>query len=73
MKLYYNHQQTLVLTFKPSNKIYINSSDIQTTHLLAKLSHQYLKPYIVKKQVEPSAYHLKIASSIQHCQAHYHI
>jgi len=35
----YNQRRTLALVFKPSDKVFLNASDIQTTHPLQKLSH----------------------------------
>jgi len=65
MKLYYGCWQTLAPIFKPSNKMYINFTDIQTTYPSAKLSHRHLRPYIVEKQVGILAYYLKLLLSIK--------
>ena len=35
----YNQRRTLALVFKPGDKVFLNASDIQTTHPLQKLSH----------------------------------
>ena len=37
------------LSLKPDDKIYLNSTNIWTTYLSAKLSHWCLRPYVVKK------------------------
>ena len=65
MKLYYGCWQTLAPIFKPSDKMYINSTDIQTTYPSAKLSYRHLRPYIVEKQVGILAYYLKLLLSIK--------
>ena len=39
MTKYYNQKQTLALDYKPSDMVYLDSSDIQTTIPSHKLSH----------------------------------
>jgi len=39
MKRYYNRRRTPALGFKPSDKVFLDASDIQTTRPLQKLSH----------------------------------
>jgi len=39
MKRYYNRQRTPALVFNPSDKVFLNASDIQTTRPSQKLSH----------------------------------
>jgi len=39
MKRYYNQQRTPAPVFKPSNKVFLDTSDIQTMHPSQKLSH----------------------------------
>ena len=46
-------KSTLVISnipvFQSDNKIYFNTIDIKTIHLLVKLLYQYLRLYIVEK------------------------
>jgi len=39
MKRYYDQQRTPALVFKPSDKVFLDTSDIQTMCPLQKLSH----------------------------------
>jgi len=40
MKKYYDRRRTLAPVFKPGDKVFLDTSDIQTTHPLQKLSHR---------------------------------
>ena len=60
IRLYYNQRQILVAIFKSSNKIYLDFVEIQTIYFSTKLSHQYLRPYVVKKLVGLIVYYLKL-------------
>jgi len=40
MKKYYDRRKTPALVFKPSDKVFLDASDIQTTRPLQKLSHR---------------------------------
>ena len=57
-------KSTLVISnipvFQSDNKIYFNTIDIKTIHLLVKLLYQYLRLYIVEKWVKLIAYYLKL-------------
>ena len=46
--------------FNPSNKVFLNASDIQTMHPSQKLLHRWLGPFVVKRQIGPMAYYLKL-------------
>jgi len=39
MKRYYNRRRTPAPVFNPGNKVFLDASDIQTTHPSQKLSH----------------------------------
>ena len=39
IKKYYDHRKTLAPVFKPGDKVFLDASDIHTTHPLQKLSH----------------------------------
>jgi len=60
MKKYYNQQRTLAPVFKPSDKVFLDASDIRTTCPLQKLSHQQLGPFVVERQIGPMVYRLKL-------------
>ena len=48
MAWYYNQHWSLAPVFKPSDKVYLDRSDICTTQPSQKLSHQCLGPYAVE-------------------------
>jgi len=56
MAWYYNHRHSPTLSFSPGDMVYLESKDIQTTHLSRKLSHCRLGPYPVKRRVGKYAY-----------------
>ena len=51
--------------FNPSDKIFLDFSDIHKTCLSTKLSHYCLGLYMVEKQVEFMIYCLKLPSALQ--------
>ena len=56
MALYYNCCHSPVPTFAPCDMIYLNSKDIQTTHLSRKLLHYHLGPYPVERCIGKYTY-----------------
>jgi len=58
MARYYNRRRSPTPSFSPSDMVYLDSEDIQTTRLSKKLSHRRLGPYPVKRRVGKYAYHL---------------
>ena len=60
MKRYYNWWRTPAPVFKPSDKIFLDASDIWTMCPLQKLSHWRLGPFVVEWQIGPMAYHLRL-------------
>ncbi len=60
MALYYNRRQAPVPTFIPGDKVYLNATDIQTTHPSKKLSHRRLGPYPVERRIGKYAYRLTL-------------
>ena len=60
MKRYYDRRRTPAPVFKPSDKVFLDASDIWTTHPSQKLSHQRLGPFVVKRQIGPMAYRLRL-------------
>ena len=48
-----------MFVFNINNKIYLDFLDIHTTHLSAKLVHQYLELYTLIKQISLTSYKLR--------------
>jgi len=65
MKRYYNCQRTPALVFKPGNRVFLDTSDIQTTRLSQKLLHQWLGPFIVEQWIGSMIYCLKLPYQIK--------
>ena len=62
---YYNLRWSLALVFYPRDQVFLDISDIKTTCLSLKLSHCHLGPFIMKCQVGPFTYHLKLLHAIK--------
>jgi len=60
MKRYYNQRRTLAPVFKPSDKVFLDTSDIWTTRPLQKLLHRWLGPFVVEQRIRPMAYCLRL-------------
>jgi len=58
MARYYHCRHSPTPSFSPSDMVYLDSEDIQTTHPSKKLSHHRLGPYPVERRVGKYAYHL---------------
>ena len=56
MTRHYNQRRSLAPVFKPGDWVYLDMSDIRTTHPSLKLSHRRLGPFEIKCQVKPLAY-----------------
>ena len=65
MAHYYNQHQTPAPLFAPSNKVYLDSEDIQTTRPSKKLSHCQLGPYLIERHVGKYAYQLILPPSMR--------
>ena len=50
MTRYYNRCRSPAPTFSPSDMVYLDSEDIQTTRPSKKLSHRRLGPYPVERR-----------------------
>jgi len=66
MMHYYNQRRSPASMFKPRDQVYLDASDIRTTHPSPKLSHRRLGPFEIECQVGPLAYYLchKLHSAI---------
>ena len=60
MKRYYDQWRTLALVFNPGDKVFLDTSDIQTTHPSQKLLHWRLGPFVAEWWIRPIAYRLKL-------------
>ena len=60
MAKYYNYRYTSVPVFHPSDKFFLDSSDIYMICSLIKLSYHHLRFYIVEKQICFISYYLKV-------------
>jgi len=60
IKRYYDRHRTPALVFNPGDKVFLDASDIRTTHPLQKLSHRQLGPFVVEHRIRPMAYRLKL-------------
>ena len=64
MECYYNQHHMPAPIFAPGDKVYLDASDIQTTHPLKKLAYRQLGPYIVECQVGSHTYCLQLPKSM---------
>jgi hypothetical protein len=62
--LYYNRCRTPAPKLKPSDLVWIDNSDIQTTRPSWKLNHHNLGPYPVKRCIGCGAYRIKLPPSL---------
>ena len=65
MTWYYNRKRTLAPMYKPEDWIYLDASDIKTTRPSPKLSHHWLGPFEIERQVGLLAYCLKLSHGIR--------
>jgi len=65
MTRYYNRRRSPAPVFKPGDQVYLDTSDIRTTHPSPKLSHRRLGPFKIERQVGPSAYRLKLPHGLR--------
>jgi len=73
MAWYYNHRRSAALSFSHGNMVYLDSEDIQTTHLSKKLLHRRLGPYLVKRHVRKYAYHLVLPPPMRRLHAVFNV
>ncbi|GLB41135.1 putative retrotransposable element tf2 155 kda protein type 1-like [Lyophyllum shimeji] len=64
MARYYDQRRIPAPGYKPGDRVYLDASDIQTTRPSKKLSHRYLGPYTIERQVGPLAYKLRLPRSM---------
>ncbi|GLB41115.1 putative retrotransposable element tf2 155 kda protein type 1-like [Lyophyllum shimeji] len=64
MARYYDQRRIPAPEYKPGDRVNLDASDIQTTRPSKKLSHRYLRPYTIERQVGPLAYKLRLPRSM---------
>ena len=65
MARYYNRRREPTPVFEPGERVYLDSSDINTTRPSRKLSHRFLGPYPVVRAVGKNAYRLRLPYSMR--------
>ena len=65
MTRYYNRRRSPAPIFQPGDQVYLDVSDIKTTHPSPKLSHRRLGPFKIECQVGPLAYRLKLLHGLR--------
>jgi hypothetical protein len=60
MARYYNQRCLPAPVYKPDDLVYLDASDIKTTHPSLKLSHRRLGPFPIERQVSRHAYQLHL-------------
>jgi hypothetical protein len=63
--LYYNCCRIPAPELKPSDLVWIDNSNIQTTCLSRKLDHHNLGPYPIERRVGHGAYCIKLPPSLR--------
>ena len=64
MARYYNQRRTPAPVFKPGDCVFLDASDIRTTHPSQKLAHRNLGPFVIERQVSSLAYRLRLPRSM---------
>jgi hypothetical protein len=60
MARYYNQRRLPAPVYKPDDLVYLDASDIKTTRPSRKLSHRWLGPFPIERQVSRHAYQLRL-------------
>ena len=66
MAQYYNQHQTPAPEYQVRDKVYLDMSNIHTTHPSQKLTHRYLGPFTIVRKVRQNAYRLHLLTSMSH-------
>jgi Chromo (CHRromatin Organisation MOdifier) domain len=64
MARYYDQRCTPAPDYQPRDKVYLDTSDIQTTQPSKKLSHCHLGPFEIVKRIGNGAYCLRLPQSM---------
>ena len=63
MAQFYDVHQHNTLKYNVSNKVWLSSENIRTTHLTKKLDYKWLGPYDIEWVISHNAYQLKLPTS----------
>jgi len=66
MAWYYNQCQTPASQYQVGDQVFLDASDIRTTWPSQKLSHRYLRPYVIQRRVGRHSYRLQLPQSLSH-------
>src|SRR3979490_2384112 len=66
MAWYYNQHRTPAPEYQVGDRVFLDTSDIQTTRHSQKLSHHYLGPYVIQRRVGRHSYRLQFPQSLSH-------
>ena len=73
MERYYNQRHAPAPEYQPGDKVYLDATDISTTRPSKKLSHRYLGPFVVQRQVGRLAYRLLLPRSMKRIHPVFHV
>src|SRR5882724_5092135 len=59
----FHHNQKEASLYEVGDKVWLNRQNITMTHLMKKLDHKWLGPYVVDKVISQNAYRLKLPPS----------
>jgi hypothetical protein len=65
-KQYYDCRRTLAPIFKLGDMVWLDHSNIKTTHPSVKFGHHQLRPFEVKEKIGASSYHIKLLPGLTH-------
>ena len=71
--VYYNKHQKEGPTFKRGEKAFLLRRNIKTKRPSQKLDHQKIRPFIIKKQIRPINYQLRLPELMKHLHPVFHI
>ena len=73
MAQYYNQHHRPAPTFTVGDKVFLDASDIHTTHSSEKLLHYFLGSFVVIQPVGLHTYHLQLPPSMSHIHPVFHV
>ena len=62
MKQFYDQTKEKSIQYKKGDKVWLETTNITTKHLMKKLDNKHLEPFKILEKVGKSAYHLKLPS-----------
>src|SRR5258707_14308317 len=55
MAWYYDHWRSPAPAYEVRAKVWLNTQNYTTTHLIKKLDHKWLGPFVIEKVISPAA------------------